>query len=80
MRRSMFTASFWLDAGERAIRTVAQTLIGALAGGFVVTDTAQWKAALIASGVAGLTSLLMSLAATRVGNSESPSFVDEGTR
>lgn len=76
----MFTASFWMEATERAIRTAAQSLAGALAGGFVVTDAAQWKAALITAGVAALLSYLMSIAASKVGNPESPSFVDEGFR
>ena len=76
----MFTASFWMEATERAIRTAAQSLAGALTAGFVVTDAAQWEAALIAAGVAALLSYLMSIAASKVGNPESPSFVDEGFR
>lgn len=73
------TRTFWKSALERAVRTFAQALLGALAGGLVVTDTAQWKAALIAAAVAAGSSVLMSLAATGVGQQGSPSFVDEGT-
>lgn len=74
----MFSAAFWLEATERAIRTAAQALLGALTAGFVVTDAAQWEAALITSGIAALTSYLMSIVASRVGDPESPSFIDEG--
>ena len=41
----MRTRRFWVDAAERAIRTFAQALIGAITAGLVVTDAAQWKAA-----------------------------------
>ena len=73
----MFTKQFWKDTAERAVRTFAQTLIGALGAGFVVTDIAQWKAALIASGFAAVLSVLMSLAGTRVGDDQSPAFFEE---
>ena len=41
----MRSKAFWIDAAERAIRTFAQALIGAITAGLVVTDAAQWKAA-----------------------------------
>lgn len=76
----MFSAAFWLEATERAIRTAAQALLGALTAGFAFTDAAQWGDALIAAGIAALISYLMSVVATRVGDPESPSFVDGGER
>ena len=76
----MFSASFWMDATERAIRTAAQAALGVITAGFVLTDSAQWQEAGIAAGVGALTSYLMSIAASKVGDPESPSFVDEGTR
>jgi hypothetical protein len=58
----MWTAAFWKDALERAVRTVAQVL-GALvvAAGTGLLDT-DWLAAFSAAGMAGLLSVLTSLA------------------
>ena len=71
----MRTRRFWVDAAERAIRTFAQALIGAITAGLVVTDAAQWKAAGIAAAVAALVSLLTSVAASGVGDQDSPSLL-----
>lgn len=71
----MFTPRFWKRAFERAVRAFAAALVGALTAGMALTDAAQWKAALITAGTAGLVSVLMSLAGSKVGDSESPSFV-----
>lgn len=73
----MRTRQFWVDTGERAVRTFAQALVAAITAGLVVTDIAQWKAALIASGFAAVLSVLMSLAGTRVGDDQSPAFFEE---
>lgn len=73
----MFTIPFWIDALERAIRAAAWSLLGALGGTLVVTDKASWGTALIASGIAALSSILASIVASRVGAPESPSFVKE---
>ena len=71
----MRTSAFWLDAAERAVRTFAQALIGAITAGLVVTDAAQWKAAGIAAAVAALVSLLTSVAASGVGDQSTPSLL-----
>lgn len=71
----MRSKAFWIDAGERAIRTFAQALIGAITAGLVVTDAAQWKAAGIAAAVAALVSLLTSVAASGVGDQSTPSLL-----
>ena len=73
----MRTKTFWVDAAERAIRTFAQALIGAITAGLVVTDAAQWKAAGIAAAVAALVSLLTSIAASGVGDQNTPSLLPE---
>lgn len=73
----MRTRQFWVDTGERAVRTFAQALVAAITAGLVVTDIAQWKAALITSGFAAVLSVLMSLAGTRVGDDQSPAFFEE---
>ena len=74
----MRTTAFWIDAGERAVRTFAQALVAMLVAGFVFTDPAAWGEALLSAAAAALVSLLTSVAASGVGDPESPSFVDEG--
>ena len=74
----MRTTAFWIDAAERAVRTFAQALVAVLVAWFVFTDAAAWGEALLSAAVAALVSLLTSVAASGVGDPESPSFVDEG--
>lgn len=69
--KDIFTKEWWIAAGRRAIRTVAQTLGGSIPAGFVITpamiQNANWTyldviLAWLATGlVAGLLSLLMSI-------------------
>lgn len=73
----MLTGRFWRAAGERALRTFAQALLGALGAGLVLTDAAQWRAALITAAGATLASVLTSIVASNVGDSESPALVEE---
>lgn len=71
----MWTKAFWLAALERAAKTVAQS---ALAGLLVDRGTAaalSWQQILIAAGVAGLISLLVSMVGSGVGPKGSPSLV-----
>jgi Putative lactococcus lactis phage r1t holin len=57
----MWTAVFWRDALERALRTVAQTWAATLiAAGTGLLDT-DWLAGLSTAGMAGLLSLLLSV-------------------
>lgn len=76
----MWTSDFWKRAAERAIRTFAQALLGALTAGLVVTDSAQWTAALIAAAVAALASVLMSLAGSAVGDPSDPSLLPAASK
>ena len=73
----MRTRTFWVEAAERAISTFAQALVAVLAAGFVFTDAAAWGEALLASAIAALVSLLTSVAASGVGNPDSPSLLPE---
>ena len=71
----MRTTAFWIDAAERAVRTFAQALVAVLVAGFVFTDAAAWGEALLSAAVAALVSLLTSVAASGVGDAESPSLL-----
>ena len=71
----MRSKAFWIDAGERAVRTFAQALVAVMVAGFVFTDAAAWGEALLASAVAALISLLTSVAASGVGDPVSPSLL-----
>ena len=71
----MRSKKFWADAAERAVRTFAQALVAVLVAGFVFTDAAAWGEALLASAVAALISLLTSVAASGVGEQDSPSLL-----
>lgn len=71
----MWTRTFWIRAAERALRTFAQALLGALTAGLVVTDAAQWKAALIAAVVAAFASVLTSVAGSAVGDHDDPALL-----
>ena len=56
----MADKKFWIDAGIRAVRTMAQTAVGVMGTASVMSDV-NWKTTLSAVLLAGLTSLLMSL-------------------
>ena len=71
----MFSRMFLVNAAERALRAFAAALVGALTAGFVITDASQWKAALLTAAVAALTSVLMSLAGSKVGDPDSPALL-----
>lgn len=73
----MWTVKFWQNALERAIRTAAQSLLalwGTQVTGVLEVD---WVQAASVAALAALTSVLMSLVATGVGDHNSPSFVDK---
>ena len=73
----MWTVKFWQNALERAVRTAAQSLLalwGTQVTGVLEVD---WVQAASVAALAALTSVLMSLVATGVGDHNSPSFMDE---
>lgn len=72
----MRTREFWLAAGERAVRTFAQTLAAILTAGATGLLGVDWVGALSAAGMAALLSLLMSIAASGTG-ADGPSFGPE---
>ena len=72
----MWTRTFWLAAGERSIKTFAQTLAAMLiADGTGLLDS-QWVARLSAAGMAALVSLLTSIGSDLATDGSGPSLVD----
>ena len=71
----MFTLEFWKDALERAIRTAAQALVASWATGMTGVLDVNWIQAASVAGLAALTSVLMSLAATSRGNPDTASML-----
>lgn len=70
----MFTKAFWRDTTERAVKTAAQSLGGALAGYTIGQD---WKAALVGAAVTTASSLLTSMASAPLGTKGTASLVAE---
>ncbi len=70
----MFTALFWKQAAERAIKTFAQTLVatGVVVG---VAGWDKWQEALIASAIAAALSVITSVASISLGDKGTPSLV-----
>lgn len=66
----MFSRSFWEYAGERAIKTFAQTAIATLGAQSVGLFSIDWSALLSVSGGAALLSLLTSLVAVKSSHDE----------
>ena len=70
----MFTVKFWKDAAERAIRTAAQALLALWATDVSGVLEVDWVQAGSVAALAALTSVLMSIVATNVGDHESADF------
>jgi hypothetical protein len=73
----MFTKLFWVDATERAIKTVAQTLVTLWLAGETVFNilTVDWKQALGVGLGAGVLSLLMSVGSAAKAGKDTASLV-----
>lgn len=61
MRRNILNAKWWVAAGIRAIKTVAQTAIATI-GCSALIETVNWPVVVSAAALAGILSLLTSLA------------------
>lgn len=72
----MRTKEFWVSAGERAVKTFAQSLLATLIVFTGVLDV-NWINSLSAAGLATLVSVLSSIVSSGVGPDGSPSLVGE---
>lgn len=71
----MFTKLFWSDAVERAVKTVAQTMVAMLTAGAVSLLTVDWVNLLSVAGLAGLVSVLTSIASAAKSGTDTASLV-----
>lgn len=72
----MRTREFWVSAGERAVKTFAQSLLATLVV-FTGVLEVDWVNSLSAAALATVISVLSSLASAGVGPDGSPSLVGE---
>lgn len=73
----MFTKLFWKDATERAIKTIAQTMVAMLTAGATGLLTVDYVNLLSVAGLAGVVSVLTSVAsAARAGTDTASLVVD----
>lgn len=74
----MWTRSWWRAALERAIKTIAQTAIATIAAAVGVNlagiADVDWVSVASVSGLAGVLSILSSIASTPVGGNSGPSL------
>lgn len=70
------TNEFWSAAGERAVKTFAQTLLAVWGAGAVSPMDIDWKAALLTAVFAAVASVLTSIASSGGGN-PGPSLASE---
>lgn len=75
----MWTAAFWKDASERAVKTAAQTAGGVLVVGVPIWEV-DWTAGLGITATATALSLLTSIASSGRGDHESASALYVGKR
>lgn len=73
----MFDFQFWIAASERALKTLAQTLVALIGANAVSVMELDWAQMLGVAATAAVVSVLTSLASAPFGNS-GPSLVGEG--
>jgi hypothetical protein len=73
----MFTKPFLKDMVERAIKTIAQTMVAMLTAGATGLLDVDYVNVLSVAGLAGVVSILTSIGSSTVGNTNSASLVVE---
>ena len=74
---ALTTKTFWADAIERSVKTIAQAMVAQLGAGAIGLLEVNYISLLSVSGLAGLISLLTSIASANTGSSNSASLVVE---
>ena len=72
----LLDSAFWAAAGERCVKTIAQTAIALIPTSLVAFHEIDWLMLASTAGVAGVVSLLTSIASGAVGN-DGPSLANE---
>ena len=67
---------FWIAAGERAVKTFAQSLVALFAAGVTILNI-DWQQGLAVAATAAAVSVLTSVASVRLGQFEGPSLAGE---
>ena len=67
---------FWIAAGERAVKTFAQSLVALFAAGVTILNI-DWQQGLAVAATAAVVSVLTSVASVRLGEFEGPSLAGE---
>ena len=67
---------FWIAAGERALKTFAQSLVALFAAGVTILNI-DWQQGLAVAATAAAVSVLTSVASVRLGQFEGPSLAGE---
>jgi hypothetical protein len=73
----MYTLPFWAAAAERALKTLAQTLVALIGANAVSVMELDWPQMLGVAATAAVVSVLTSVASAPFGNN-GPSLADEG--
>lgn len=71
----MFTKVFWQRAGERALKSFAQSLVAVLTAEGLGLFEAAWPKAISTAGMVALLSVLTSLASSTIGAGDDPSAI-----
>ena len=72
----MWTRAWWQAAAERALKTVAQTLVALIGANAVDVTALGWPSLLGIAATAGIVSVLTSVGSAKIGN-PGPSLADE---
>jgi len=73
----MYDLRFWKAAGERAVKTLAQTLVALIGTSAVSIIDLDWAQMLGVSLTATVLSILSSVASANIGKNPGPSLADE---
>jgi hypothetical protein len=74
---TVWTAKFWKQTVERAIKTAAQAALAFFVVGSTVFDQIDWAAVAGGTAIAAIASVLTSLASAPFGPEDSPSLVGD---